>query len=226
VPEPVFTRWSKLLAAGFALIVLGLPLALFVLSAGGFWRRGDHQAPTSSRHWSPAEPVLPAPSPHHPVQPAWRDALPAGTGDWPIAIAVVAALAVAVSVWMLLAHRRTRGPASSPTPAGDTGPRRLAAGAAAGGRALLSVDDPRAAVVACYTAMEDVLAEAGAGPRGSDTPSEVLARASGAGLAGLGAAETLTGLFYEARYSVHPVTEEHRARARRALQELRTWDRP
>jgi hypothetical protein len=74
--------------------------------------------------------------------------------------------------------------------------------------------DPRAAIIACYVAMERGLAEApDAAPLVSDTPSEVLARALEQGALHSDAAAHLVGLFSEARFSPHRMTEQHRESA-------------
>ncbi len=71
--------------------------------------------------------------------------------------------------------------------------------------------DPRAAIIACYTAMERGLAEApDAAPLASDTPSQVLARAIDHGALGSPGAARLVELFTEARFSPHRMTERHR----------------
>jgi membrane protease YdiL (CAAX protease family) len=74
--------------------------------------------------------------------------------------------------------------------------------------------DPRAAIIACYSAMERGLAEApDAAPLASDTPSEVLARAVDHGALHSHAAAQLVELFTEARFSPHEMTEKHRESA-------------
>ena len=47
-----------------------------------------------------------------------------------------------------------------------------------GRSALRTVDDARAAIIACYVAMENSLAERGAARAVADTPDELLARAT------------------------------------------------
>ena len=54
--------------------------------------------------------------------------------------------------------------------------------------------------------MERGFAAAGSAPAVADTPAEVLARATRAGLVRSEPAETLTGLFRRARYSTYPMT--------------------
>lgn len=141
--------------------------------------------------------------------------LPPGS-SWPLLAALaVAALAAAV----LMAPGRRRGRPADPGAEEPQAP--LLAALTAGAGALRDDADPRAAIVNCYAAMEDSLAEAGSPPAAADTPAEVLARASAGGLLRSGAADTLTGLFRRARYSTQPVTEADRAAAHDALGRLR-----
>ena len=89
-----------------------------------------------------------------------------------------------------------------------------------GRRALAELDDARAAIIACYVAMERSLAAAGAAHAAADTPDEFLARAVTEGLVRGTAAGELTGLFYEARFSAHDLTAVQRDAAREALEQL------
>lgn len=89
-----------------------------------------------------------------------------------------------------------------------------------GRRALAGLDDARAAIIACYVAMEGSLAAAGADHEVADTPDEFLARAAAAGLVRGAAAGELTGLFYEARFSAHELTTAQRDAAQNALEQL------
>ncbi len=68
--------------------------------------------------------------------------------------------------------------------------------------------------------MEQSLARAGTARAVADTPDELLARAAGQGLVRGDAAARLTALFYEARFSTHPMPLGKRAEAQRALGEL------
>jgi len=91
----------------------------------------------------------------------------------------------------------------------------------AGAAALTTAADPRTAIIACYEAMEAVLAEHGSARDVSDTPTEFLNRAVSAGLIRSDAAGTLTDLFREARFSRHPLGEREREDAIGALARLR-----
>ena len=89
-----------------------------------------------------------------------------------------------------------------------------------GRSALRTIDDARAAIIACYVAMETSLAERGAARAVADTPDELLARATTSGLVRGTAAARLTALFYEARFSSHPLGRGQRDAAEQALDEL------
>jgi Domain of unknown function (DUF4129) len=83
--------------------------------------------------------------------------------------------------------------------------------------ALRSVDDARAAIIACYVAMERSLASAGTARAATETPDELLTRAAASGLIRGQAAARLTGLFYEARFSTHPIAPGAREAATQSL---------
>jgi hypothetical protein len=89
-----------------------------------------------------------------------------------------------------------------------------------GRSALRTVDDARAAIIACYVAMENSLAERGTARGIADTPDELLARARQSGIVRGTAAARLTALFYEARFSSHPLDHRQRDAAEQALDEL------
>jgi len=89
-----------------------------------------------------------------------------------------------------------------------------------GRSALRTVDDARAAIIACYLAMEQSLAERGTARSLADTPDELLARARARGIVRGTAAGRLTALFYEARFSSHPLGPAQRDAAEQALDEL------
>jgi hypothetical protein len=89
-----------------------------------------------------------------------------------------------------------------------------------GRSALRTLDDARAAIIACYLAMEESLAERGATRAVADTPDELLARATRSKIVHGTAAARLTALFYEARFSSHPMDQTQRQAAEQALDEL------
>jgi hypothetical protein len=125
---------------------------------------------------------------------------------------------------VLLLRRR---PADDPLPPEDAsladaeGERtELRAAVRSGQRALAELDDARAAIIACYLAMERSLTAVGADRTDADTPAEFLDRAAAAGLVRTAAAGRLTGLFYEARFSQHELTRAERSAAEQALRQL------
>jgi len=79
--------------------------------------------------------------------------------------------------------------------------------------------DPRAAIIACYAAMERELSRVpGAVPQDFDTPTEVLARAVENHALHVDSAAELVNLFEEARFSPHVMSEAHRTSALGVLQ--------
>jgi Domain of unknown function (DUF4129) len=129
-------------------------------------------------------------------------------------VALVAA--VAVSVWW---SARLRRPAVALVTA-DAGEQELRVAVAEGRAALALVNDARAAIIACYAAMERSLAERGTVRTAADTPDELLSRAVAAGTVRGDAAGRLTALFYEARFSTHPLGAGQRDAANAALDEI------
>jgi Domain of unknown function (DUF4129) len=138
------------------------------------------------------------------------------------ALLILALLAGIVACVVLLRRRLPEHDAVPPAePSMAEGQRGdLRDAVSSGQRALAGLDDARAAIIACYLAMERSLASAGAARTAADTPDEFLARAAGAGLVRGAAAGELTGLFYEARFSAHQLSAAQRAAAQSALQQL------
>jgi len=131
-----------------------------------------------------------------------------------LVVALVAA--VAISIWW---STRLRRPAV-PLVIEDVSTEELREAVAEGRAALAGIDDARAAIIACYVAMERSLGERGTARAAADTPDELLARAVASGVVRGGAAGRLTALFYEARFSTHPLGSGQRDAARAALDEL------
>ena len=131
-----------------------------------------------------------------------------------LVIAIVAA--VVISVWW---STRLHRPAA-PLIIEDVGTEELREAVEEGRAALADIDDARAAIIACYVAMERRLADRGTARVVADTPDELLARAVASGVVRGGAASRLTSLFYEARFSTHPLSEGKRDAARAALDQL------
>ena len=188
-------------------------------------------APSCSR-WSAFTCTCPARDAGcRPPDAAHRDPLgsPAAAGiraapHFPVTVLLYALLiavllaGVAASIWWA---RRLRPPIA--LRAGEViaeDPERLREAVESGRSALRTVDDARAAIIACYLAMETSLAERGTARGVADTPGELLTRATEAGLVRGAAAGQLTALFYEARFSSHPLGHGQRDAAERALDEL------
>ncbi|MGD0701839.1 MAG: DUF4129 domain-containing protein [Trebonia sp.] len=131
-------------------------------------------------------------------------------------LVVVLIAAVVISIWWSSRLRK----AAEPLVITDTGTEELREAVESGRAALAEIDDARAAIIACYVAMERSLAERGTKRSVADTPDELLARAVAAGTVRGPAASRLTALFYEARFSTHPVAVSQRAAASAALDEL------
>jgi hypothetical protein len=130
-------------------------------------------------------------------------------------IAIVAA--VVVSIWW---STRLRRPAPPLVIEDVSSAEDLREAVNEGRAALAGVDDARAAIIACYVAMERRLADRGTARGAADTPDELLARAVASGAVRGGAARRLTALFYEARFSTHPLGAGQRDAASAALDEL------
>jgi hypothetical protein len=175
-------------------------------------------------------PVTVTPSPR---RPATIPAHLAHAGGPPAALGIVLAIllglfAAGLAYWIvrfLRRHRKLwpgwRGRARFPVQASaDEDEPGLRDAVESGYSALRALDDARAAIIACYLAMEASLAEAGTARAATDTPDELLARAARQGLVRVGAAARLTALFYEARFSSHPMLRPQRDDAEHALAEL------
>jgi Domain of unknown function (DUF4129) len=133
-------------------------------------------------------------------------------------LVVVLAAAVLLSVWWSRRFAPSLRTRNDDYIAED--PEDLREAVESGRSALRTVDDARAAIIACYVAMERSLAERGTARAVADTPDELLARATSSGLVRGTAPARLTALFYEARFSTHPLGRGQRDAAEQALDEL------
>ncbi len=142
------------------------------------------------------------------------------------ALLILALLGVLVfSAW--LARRAMRAALPGATPAELTeDPAELLDAVASGRAAMANLNDARAAIIACYAAMEAHLAGRGAVRGAADTPDELLHRAIDQGIVRGrtadpdSAARRLTTLFYEARFSTHDLSPGARDAAVAALDDL------
>jgi Domain of unknown function (DUF4129) len=144
-----------------------------------------------------------------------------GSGLSPLVLFGLLGIALLVLAAAALVVVRARRRASSEETVEEEA---LAAVTAAVGRSLddlrLSLD-PRRAVIACYARMEQSLGSAGVRRDPSEAPLEYLERVLLRLRASGDAARQLTGLFEEAKFSLHPVGESMRDRAIVALVRLR-----
>jgi len=191
--------------------VIAIPVLILINSAGKL-------RPARQHPFSPPQRLgLPSERPHP------LSAHSAGSGAGPVLYALLAAvLLAAVVVCVILLRRRTRSSAWDDLGevAGDEPQEQLRRAVQSGQAALREIDDARLAIIACYLAMERSLARAGAVRDAAETPDELLGRAASAGLVHGGEAAELTALFYEARFSSHPLPPGKRRQAQRALEIL------
>lgn len=220
--DPVRRRMADGVSRVLAAATLVVPLLILVLHQ--FGSPGDDHADGDGPDPLPSpgqDPVL-SPSPSQPVGHAGH-----GTHSGPtrvlLALGITLIVVVVVLAGLRLWRRLIRPPAPE-APAtyatADDGQERLARAVDLGRRALRDDPDARAAVIACYAAMEKSLADSGVVRRASDSPQDLLERAVADGLPTGAAAAALTALFREARYSTHPLDHGHRDRAAAALTEI------
>jgi hypothetical protein len=199
-PRLPFPWWAKTLAVLASVAVMIAPFAIL------FTRK------TRPRTAAPSRPgALAGGGAVPPRLPATAHGSP-----WPLIAGMLIALALLVALTAWSRHAR-RHPARPP---GAQARLALGESLAAGRAALGGPRDPRAAIIACYAAMERGFAAAGSVPAAADTPAEVLARATGAGLVRSGSAVRMAGLFRRARYSSEPMTSADSAAAAAALDQM------
>jgi hypothetical protein len=159
-------------------------------------------------------------SPKPPVAPVSHSG-----GNFPLADVLWALLIIVLIVAILVIARWLRARTRMPMPFRDDDfiaedPETLREAVESGRSALRTYDDAKLAIIACYAAMESSLAEHGSARREADTPDELLARATETGIVRGTAPARLTALFYEARFSSHPMDQTQREAAEQALNEL------
>ena len=155
----------------------------------------------------------------------------AGTLKLPLGLILLVigcVLAAALAAGLVLLYLRARGlkkiqlgiEGAPPPPIGDEADDEAALGAAVlAGRGALE-GEARAAIIACYAAMEDSLAAAGVTRLASDSPADLLKRATERGVVSGPAPRLLAALFREARFSTHRIGARHVDQARGALDEI------
>jgi Domain of unknown function (DUF4129) len=88
---------------------------------------------------------------------------------------------------------------------------------------LESIEEPRAAVIACYRRLQRAASEAGVERRASDTPFELLHRLLQHDSVPEERARRLTVLFEEARFSTGTIDDRMRREALDCLVDIRSW---
>jgi Domain of unknown function (DUF4129) len=205
---------AKLRGVLLAVLSLGIATVAVVLiyAAHLNWFNGK---PTRS---SQSVPPPSRPSPPHPAR-GGSGILSIPLGDILYGLLVLALMsAVVLSIWWSRRLRRPLGPADEFEGTEDSEDLREAV--ESGRSAMRALDDARAAIIACYVAMERSLAERGAARGVAGTPDELLARATSGDIVRGTAPARLTVLFYEARFSSHPMDQTQRRAAEQALDEL------
>jgi hypothetical protein len=221
VEQRVVDGVSRVLLAA-TLVVPLLILVLHQFGSSGSHEAGQGHGRESSPLPSPRSDPAPAPPPaQHAGQAGHR--MHVGLTRILLGLGVALLVAVVLIAGLRLWRYVTRPPAAeAPTTyaALDDEQERLVQAVDSGRRALLDGTDARAAVISCYAAMEESLADSGVARRASDSPQDLLERAVANGLPAGAAAAALTTLFREARYSTHPMDAGHRDRAAAALAEI------
>ncbi|HEY7222003.1 MAG TPA: DUF4129 domain-containing protein [Micromonosporaceae bacterium] len=202
-------QWS-----GLVVVLLLLPVVAVVVLATRVVARVAVPAPAG------AQSVGPGVSMGAPPTAPPSTGSPSPVGGW-ILIGVMVVLAVVAGLVVLRWTGRGRAGTVAGPARVDAGELAVAVQAAVSALETTRDEDPRAAVIACYAAMEASLRSTRAAPQASDAPTDVLARAVSQGLVRGPAAMRLTQLFTEARYSRHVYTVEHRDQAAEALRVIR-----
>ena len=217
--SPREERVTKLTVFGVFAICAATVISLIVIGSGRPTGTDPPATPPPTAPPLPSAPPvqIPVTVKGHPSHPF--DLLPYLLSLLALLLAGILALVVYLVLRYLPRLRVSpSGIVSTPPPA-EADETRLAEAVSAG-RLALSGDDSRAAVIACYAAMEESLAANGLGRQLSDSPADLLDRAAGAGLLTGRAPAVLADLFREARFSSHPMGPEHLQRARAALDEI------
>jgi len=205
-----------------ALLTYLVGAGLIAIPAAYLLGRAEHA------HLRPRRPPQPTPSGSpRPLGPEHNTGSVAGLIVVIVLVALLTAVLIYVIVrfirshrWIWASWRRRAASVAIEASIGDDEEAGLLEAVESGQSALRQLDDARAAIIACYVAMEQSLAEAGTARDAADTPYALLIRAADRGLIRTAAAARLTELFYEARFSSHPMPADRRDDAQQALAEV------
>lgn len=206
------------------LLVVGM-LAVLAVAGAAIWAVYQLSVvhPASPSQSPAAQPSAAQPSTTAPPSPGPNVQPPLSTDTMIVIGASAGALVIVALAGLIVVgvgtRRRTHAPAAEAAPVQAEEVVSLAQVAEMGLAAMIaSGKDARAAIIACYVAMESGLARAReVAPLISDTPSEVLARAFDRGVLRDASARELVILFEEARFSPHSMLEWQRMRAEQLL---------
>jgi hypothetical protein len=230
-------------AARTGAVVIGLTMLVSVVAIAG--REPIRGTPPQPAPAPPAPKRFVLTTPDFPVEGAlppevfvFEPEEESGTPVWLAwTIAAIGAAGI-VAAGVMLAHelrrwrprRRRRGGAPPAVPEATVaeppgaGPENTEAARRAVDRAMEPLRDPsdaRAAVIEAYALMEQVLAEEQLGRRSPEAPREYLGRVLRERDIPERPLTTLTALFEEARFSLHPIPDSARSRALSELEDAR-----
>lgn len=206
---PPMSRLAKIVMILAALAVGAGVIALIVFVV-----------PHGSQSSRPPAPALPTAAPRAPEQ--TQAAAHSGSNTDLVIAGIIVLLVLAGLGYFAYRSSRPMLPIDDAAPGENSVDRaRLSAAIDDAGQALAAETTPRAAIIACYRSMQANLAAAGVERTVADTPEELLERATRSGLVLPVAADRLTTLFREARFSLHPISEAQREQAAAALAQLR-----
>ena len=216
------SRTTRLYTAAGAILLVGavlVPLAVIMIGRSPAGNAPPPLPPTSAPASTAVAPTF-APPPN---------ALPRSTKTYNlhltpilIVIGVLVAIVVALLIrrWLkLIDVRLGTGLITAEETPPEMEEERILADAMSAGRRALDGDDARAAIIACYAAMEESLAAVGIARGHADSPAELLSRAQAGGLLSGPGPDTLAVLFREARFSTHPMGTAQMNSARDALEQ-------
>ena len=203
-------RLQEMLSGAIVAVMIGVLIAIVLsLFIPATKLSGQHPAPVA-RHLR-----------HRRIPPA-KAVFGNFSVGWLIRDLLIAIVVVAI-IWIVLRalrDRRRKRARLADLALDEVTDEDLARAVESGRMALAELDDARAAIIACYVAMEHSLAGAGAARGAAETPDELLARAVSAQLVSPGPAGALTRLFYEARFSTHEMPMSKRDQAEQALADI------